>query len=78
MQRGSRNTGELPGRATCTACNSIETFKTLAAERGVDLPRPPQLTDHPALATAQEAVDEHTGIVGSTTGNNYYVRILST
>ena len=25
-----------------------------------------------------EAVDEHTGIVGSTTGNNYYVRILST
>merc|ERR1711988_897216 len=25
-----------------------------------------------------EAVDENTGIVGSTTGNNYYVRILST
>jgi 26S proteasome regulatory subunit T3 len=25
-----------------------------------------------------EAVDEHTGIVGSTTGSNYYVRILST
>ena len=25
-----------------------------------------------------EAVDEHTGIIGSTTGSNYYVRILST
>ena len=25
-----------------------------------------------------EAVDQHTGIVGSTTGSNYYVRILST
>lgn len=25
-----------------------------------------------------EAVDPHTGIVGSTTGSNYYVRILST
>jgi 26S proteasome regulatory subunit T3 len=25
-----------------------------------------------------EAIDEHTGIVGSTTGSNYYVRVLST
>ena len=25
-----------------------------------------------------EAVDQNTGIVGSTTGSNYYVRILST
>jgi len=25
-----------------------------------------------------EAIDEHYGIVGSTTGSNYYVRILST
>lgn len=23
-------------------------------------------------------IDEHTGIVGSTTGSNYYVRVLST
>lgn len=25
-----------------------------------------------------EMIDEHTGIVGSTTGSNYYVRVLST
>ena len=26
----------------------------------------------------QEMIDQHSGIIGSTTGNNYYVRILST
>jgi 26S proteasome regulatory subunit T3 len=33
---------------------------------------------HEATGQFNEAIDEHTGIVSSTTGSIYYVRVLST
>jgi 26S proteasome regulatory subunit T3 len=76
--RRAPNSPALPPRARCRP--PLQPARTKAGFSPTHPPTPPTPAQAVPLVIGQflEMVDNSTGIVGSTTGSNYYVRVLST